>query len=313
MPSRRPLAAAVAAAAVMSPGVAMAAPWSAPQDLGAPTDYVTASGVAALPSGSAVLGWTTRSQPTGAGGLPGAISVIADPQSNDGERGAIGIVDPGGSGRMAAGGRWSLEAGPVASAGGRAIAAVSRVVGGDDDGNRYVRLSLLRLSATGRVLGTHVLVTRAVVRSASLAANPRGEAVVAWVQARPFIPGRRELGPHAFQELQTRRAVSITAAGRLGATRTLESSWANSTDYGGQVTTAVGGDGRALVAGQAADRPVARLAAAALPDGTFGVAWSAVTASAGHLVHPVRVALGSRDGRFAAASTIAPSGAVGSV
>jgi hypothetical protein len=65
--------------------------------------------------------------------------------------------------------------------------------------------------------------------------------------------------------------------------------------------------------GQAADRPVGRLAAAALPDGTFGLAWSAVTASAGHLVHPVRVALGSRDGRFAAASTIAPSGAVGSV
>jgi hypothetical protein len=65
--------------------------------------------------------------------------------------------------------------------------------------------------------------------------------------------------------------------------------------------------------GQAADRPVGRLAAAALPDGTFGVAWSAVTASAGHLVHPVLVALGWRDGRFAAASTIAPSGAVGSV
>jgi hypothetical protein len=247
MRPRLTVACAVGVVFACVPGIAVAAPWSAAQDLGPPAGYVRASGVAVLGSGSALLGWTTRSQPAGAGGLPGAISVTADPNTNDGERGVVGVVAPDGSARVATRRGWSLIAGPVTGGGGGAVALASRVVDGDEDGNRYVRLYLVRLGAAGDVLATRRLVRHAVVRSADIAGNARGEAVVAWVQARPFVPGRGESGPHAFQELHALRAAAVTPAGRVGAVRTLQRTWSYKVDYGGQVTAAVGHDGRALV------------------------------------------------------------------
>jgi hypothetical protein len=242
------LLSALATLCLAAPATA-AAPWSTPEDLGSPSDYVAPSGLAALPSGAAVLAWTARTQPAGAGGLPAAVSVQADARDNDGEQGVIGAVGPDGAGRVVGRHGWSLLAGPVAGGGGRVLALVSRVVAGDDDGNRYLQVSLVRLDASGRVLSTRRLVQRAIIRSADLASNARGDAVATWVQAKPFVlrPHQRHLPEHAFQELQSLRAASIGPSGRPGAITDLERTWATGTDYGGQVAAAVGADGRALI------------------------------------------------------------------
>jgi hypothetical protein len=65
--------------------------------------------------------------------------------------------------------------------------------------------------------------------------------------------------------------------------------------------------------GQIAERPVGTVAAAGLPDGSLAVAWSSVTGGPASLLHPVRVAIASRSGRFGAPSTPASDGAVGSL
>lgn len=231
------------AGALLAPAAAYGA-WSAPRELGPVSDYVFSPGISVDARGGAQLAWTTRTQPDGAGGLPGATSVTASPADNDGQQGRTGVLHADGTTATRRRFGRTVVAGPVSLSRGVLI-LTTQVLGGDGNLNRFVRLRLERLDSSGHLVRATTLARGIVLADAALGTDAYGRAVVAWSTATP----QSENGPHAFQDRYALRTVSVATTGKLvGRPKTLETTYAYGVDYGGQVALAVGRIGDAVIA-----------------------------------------------------------------
>jgi hypothetical protein len=195
-----------------SPALA-AGPWSSPQNVGAPSDYVQEPSLAFGGAGSAgVLGWLTRQQPAGTS-LPGAFG--RDTSNNDGYAGHLGLLsDPP---RETDTLSDSLAAPPALYGRDRAVLLRTRVLSSDADFNRRLRLGVsFAHPSTGAAGALHEL-ARGILTSTAVAANARGDAIAAWVE---LLPRRND---RDF-ERRTRLRISLRrAGGRFGRPVTLRS------------------------------------------------------------------------------------------
>lgn len=219
---------AVVFALLVLPGTAQAA-WSAPQDLGPPTDDARPAGLAVRPSGAVLLGWVTTSSPVDGDLRP------ADPGPNRGSIGRVAGLDA--DGRIAAPRSFgrTIAAGPQPLPGGGSLVLTTRTSA------RSVQLRLERLDAAGGLTRSQALTTAPDLSGADLAVDPRGRAVAVWAQSAPRADG-------VGDRYRLRVAVFTAAGSPAGATRTLETTRQSQTDYGGQVAAAIAKDGSALVA-----------------------------------------------------------------
>jgi len=215
-------------------------PWSPAASVGPVADYVEQPSIAFWPDGVGALGWLTRRQPAGAGGLPGAISVTYK-GGNDGFAGHVGVVAPSAAPALVRSVPDSLAAPPALYGHDRALVLRSVVLSSAANANRRVRLSASIATAAGALSRAHELTRATLVRAPALAADPRGDAVAAWVELTP------KRAPREFDARYRVRVAQRSAGGRFGRAVTLLDATGTPTDHGGQIAAGYGADGTIVV------------------------------------------------------------------
>ncbi len=230
---------AAALAVLAAPATALAG-WSAPADLGPPADYALSPALAFAPAGGGLLGWRVRAQPSGAGGLPNAINIVAGGH-NDGIQGRLSALGAGGTPGAVRTVADTLAAGPVLDRRGRGLVLRTRVLGSDPNGNRRVRLWWSEVGPGG-ALGRRVpLATATLTHDPALAMDADGDALAAWAEYRPPATRLQLWGRYRV------RAAWRPAGGRFGAPVTLFDTQAIDFEHLGAVTAVVGPGGAAAV------------------------------------------------------------------
>lgn len=243
---KRLLLALVAAAFGVAPQAAAAdAPWSAPVNVGPPSDYVMSPALAFAPSGAGFASWLVRAQPAGADGLPGAVSVKAGPD-NDGIGGRLATLGASGGPSRLVRTHDTIAAGPALDAGGRGVVLRTLVLGSDPSGYRKVRLSWSAVGRGGTLGKLHRLATATLVTPPSVAVDARGDALAAWVEyvAPPLHHG------NVYYGYGTNRVVAAwrPAGGGFGRPAVLLRTQYVDSEHGGTVHVAMSRSGRAVVA-----------------------------------------------------------------
>jgi hypothetical protein len=224
--------------ACAAPSTATGAPWSAPVDLGPPGDYVLAPGVAFAHTGFGLLTWQRRAQPTLAGGLPGATSVILK-QPNDGVASrALALGLPAATVQATTD---SIAAGPVFEDRGRGLVLRTLSVSSDGDGNRRRRLSWSAVSGAGRIGRAHTIATATLGADPSLAEDHRGNAIAAWSEYSP-TSAKSDVGTYRI------RAAWRPAGKAFDEPVTLYGTDPPGYAHNGAVTAAIGHERRAVIA-----------------------------------------------------------------
>lgn len=241
---RRSFLSLVVAGTVLGAPAGATAAWSVSPELGPVSAGVSLSGLSVGPFGTTLLAWTAYSPP------PGRV-VLPSPETNDHRQGRTGLVGSDGRARTVARFGRTVVAGPVTSSDGSALVLSTRQLAGYGG---MVRLSLDRLGADGSVRGSRVLAGRTLITDAALAANRRGRVVAAWGQVR-FAGQEGELIRYALRAA----FVSLSPSGAVVARpETLERFEASDFYSVAAVATAVGPDGRAVVAFASSDASVGR-------------------------------------------------------
>lgn len=222
-----PLVAVLVAAAP----AAAAPPWSAPADVGPPADYVLAPSVRFAHTGVGLATWQVRTQPAGAGGLPGAVTVTQN-QPNDGITSrALALGMPGAIVRELPD---SIVAGPVFQDSGRGLVLRTLSLSSDGDGNRRKRLSWSQVSRSGNIGRARTITTATLGGVPTLAEDHSGNAVAGWSE---LVRGRYRI-----------RAAWRPAGRGFGSPVTLSTTDAPGYARNGAVAVAIGREGRAFVA-----------------------------------------------------------------
>jgi hypothetical protein len=234
---------ALATAGLAAPAQA-AGPWSAPVDIGPPSDYVEAPRLAFSAAGTGMMGWQVRM-----GGAPGAVGGPLVGHNDEysgriarlGARGALGAVRALPD---------SVAAGPALDATGRGLVLRTLAVSTDANGRRRYRMTWSNVSRNGTVGRARALATATMTDPPALAVGARGDAVAAWSEYRPPA-GRRELWGR-FRI----RAAWRPRGGSFGRPVTLLETQALDYEHNGAVAAAIGRGGRAVVVfADARERP----------------------------------------------------------
>jgi hypothetical protein len=234
---------AIATAALAAPAQA-AAPWSAPTDVGPPSDYVQAPRLAFSPAGSGLLGWLVRM-----GGEPGAVGgpLVAHNDGYSGRIASLGANGVLGSVRTLPD---SVAAGPALDATGRGLVLRTLALSTDDSGRRRFRLTWSNVSRNGTVGRARPLATATMTDPPALAVGARGDAVAAWNEYRSPASPRELWGTFRI------RAAWRARGGSFGRPVTLLDTQALDYEHNGAVTAAIGRRGRAVVVfADARERP----------------------------------------------------------
>jgi hypothetical protein len=221
-----------------------AAPWSAPIDLGPPSDYVQAPRLTFSPAGTGLLGWLVRT-----GGEPGAVGgrLVSHNDGYAGRIASLGAYGVLGSVRALPD---SVGAGPALDATGRGLILRTLALSTDENGRRRYRMTWSNVSRNGTVGRAHRLVTATMTDPPALAVGADGSAVAAWNEYRPPASQRELWGRFRI------RAAWRPRGGSLGRPVTLLDTQALDYEHNGAVTAAIGGNGRAAVVfADARERP----------------------------------------------------------
>jgi hypothetical protein len=231
----RALVLSLATVALAGPAQA-AGPWSAPVDVGPPSDYVEAPRLAFSPAGTGLVGWLMR-----LGGEPGAIGGPIQGH-NDGYSGRIAPLGSSGAPGPVRTLPDSIAAGPALDATGRGLVLRTLVLSCDPNcAYRRKRMTWSNVSRNGTVGRAHRLATATMTDPPALAVDARGDAVAAWSEYRPPA-GRRELWG-SFRI----RAAWRPARAAFGRPVTLLTTQALDYEHNGAVSAAIGRSGRAVV------------------------------------------------------------------
>jgi hypothetical protein len=231
----RALVLSLATLALAAPAQA-SGPWSAPVDVGPPSDYVEAPRLAFSPAGIGLVGWLVR-----IGGEPGAIGGPIQGH-NDGYSGRIAPLGASGAPGPVGTLSDSIAAGPALDASGRGLLLRTLVLSCDPNcAYRRKRMTWSNVSRNGTVGRARRLATATMTDPPVLAVGARGDAVAAWSEYRP--PASRRVLWGSFRI----RAAWRPAGGAFGRPVTLLITQALDYEHNGAVTAAVGRSGRAVV------------------------------------------------------------------
>lgn len=220
-----------------APPAAAAAPWSSPVDVGPPADYVLSPNVRFAHSGVGLATWQVRTQPAGAGALPGAISVVQD-APNDGITSralALGVA-----GATVQELPDSIVAGPVFQDMGRGLVLRTLSLSSDDNGNRRTRIAWSTVGRNGRIGRARTIATATLGGTPTLAEDHSGNAVAAWSELSH--------GAGGLEDRYRIRAAWRPAGRGFGRPVTLYTTDAVGYARNGAVQVAIGREGRAFVA-----------------------------------------------------------------
>jgi hypothetical protein len=213
-----------------------AGPWSAPVDVGPPSDYVEAPTLAFSRAGTGLAGWRVN-----VGGMPwvtgGPVRVY-----NDGYGGRIARLGSSGAPDSPRALPDSVAAGPALDRTGRGVVLRTLVLPSDPNyPYRRMRMTWSDVSRGGTVGRAHQLVTATLSYPPALAVDSRGDALAAWTEYRP--PASRGALWGSFRI----RAAWRPPCRAFARPVTLLVTQALDYEHNGAVTAAIGRDGRAVV------------------------------------------------------------------
>ncbi len=217
------------------------APWSAPVDIGPPADYVNATAVGFTHTAFGLVTWQTRAQPTLAGGLPGAVSVVQNTPNDGVTSRALALGAPG-SGGAVQNFSDSIAAGPVFEDDGHGLVLRTLSLSSDGNGNRRRRVAWSAVTPAGRIGARRTITTATLGATPTLAEDHRGNAIAAWSE---IIPPRGRLATTGDFRV---RAAWRPAGKAFGKPVTLYTTDDVGYARNGAVQVAIGRDGRAVVA-----------------------------------------------------------------
>jgi hypothetical protein len=225
----------LASLALAAPAQA-AGPWSAPVDVGPPSDYVEAPTLAFSPAGTGLVGWLVRN-----GGDPGATGGPIQGY-NDGYSGRIAPLGSSGAPGPPRTVPDSVAAGPAVDRTGRGVVLRTVVLSRDlSFGYTRKRMTWSDVSRNGTFGRAHRLATATLTDPPALAVDARGDALAAWSEYRPPASRRVLWGSYRI------RAAWRRAGAAFGRPVTLLVTQALAYEHNGAVTAAIGRDGRAVV------------------------------------------------------------------
>jgi hypothetical protein len=166
---RRLLLPTLAAALFAAAPAAAAPPWSAPQNVSSPTEFVDSPAIGFATDGSGLATWTSA-QPGGAAGVPFARASLAPGAA------AFGAEAP-----LFAGAAPVAMTPPVLYATNRTLAATDAPATAKP-GERRVRVAAVYGRTTGGFGAPHTVAVRTNARDAQLAADADGDAAIAWFE-----------------------------------------------------------------------------------------------------------------------------------
>jgi hypothetical protein len=213
-----------------APAVA-APPWSAPADVGPPADYVLAPSVRFAHTGVGLATWQVRTQPAGAGALPGAVNVTQNERNDGITSRALALGTPG---AMVQELPDSIAAGPFFQDNGRGLVLRTLSLSSDADGNRRKRVAWSAVSRGGQIGRARTITTATLGADPTLAEDHSGNAVAGWSE---LVRGRYRI-----------RAAWRPAGRDFGRPVTLYTTDAPGYARNGAVEVAIGREGRAFVA-----------------------------------------------------------------
>jgi hypothetical protein len=233
----RPALLSLFALLIAAPPAGAATPWSLPVDVGPPADYVLSPGLRFSHTGVGLATWQVRTQPAGAGGLPGAISVIQN-QPNDGVTSrALALGVPGATVQQLPD---SIAAGPVFQDDGPGLVLRTLALSSDGDGNRRARIAWSAVGRNGRIGRARTITTATLGGAPTLAEDHSGNAIAGWSE---LLPGRR-----GVEDRYRIRAAWRPFGRAFGRPVTLYTTDAAGYARNGAVEVAIGRAGRAFVA-----------------------------------------------------------------
>jgi hypothetical protein len=228
------LSLATLATLVLAASAQAAGPWSAPVDVGPPSDYVEAPTLAFSLGGSGLVGWLVRM-----GGEPGATGGPIQGH-NDGYSGRIAPLGSSGAPGRPRTLPDSVAAGPALDRTGRAVVLRTLVLSCDPDcGYRRKRMTWSNVSRNGTVGRAHPLATATLIGPPVLAVDARGDALAAWMEYRPTARQPALAGSYRIRAAWRRAGAAFDRPVTLLVTDALP--------FPAAVTGAIGRAGRAAV------------------------------------------------------------------